>query len=110
MIIIKAMTKGFEDWGNDADDFFVSFQLDIGPKEINGESYLYTVDIISPKRLQNTIQEGESEIGRGYIILTDYNENVIRSSIENIVKKCNTDNNEKAYASLSKYFRWEMDE
>lgn len=110
MFIIKAMTKGFEDWGDDVDDFFVSFQLDIGPKEIIGESYLYTIDIISPKRLQNMIQEDESEIGRGYLILTDYNEKVIRNAVESIVRKCNTNDYEKAYTSLSKYFRWEMDD
>lgn len=49
-------------------------------------------------------------MGRGYLILTDYNENVIKGAVQNVVEKCNDSDYEKAYASLSKYFRWEMDE
>ena len=110
MLIIKAFNKGFEDWGNDVDDFFISYQIDIGQEEVQHESYLYTIDVVSPKRLQNMIAEGDAKFGRGYLILTDFNEKVVKSRVENLLKNCQSDDATKAYYSLSRYFRWEMDE
>lgn len=110
LFIIKALTKGFEDWGDDIDDFYVSYELDVGPKEIKCAADLFNFTVVSPKRLEKMVCDGNVEIGRGYFIMTDFNETSIRATVERIIKKCQVDDFEKTNINLSKYFKWEMDE
>lgn len=109
MLIIKAFTKDFENWGEEADDFFISYQIDIGPEEIEHESYLYTIDIISPYRLEKNISDGTVEIGRGYFIMNDFNSKIVQEKILRLINICDNSDYQKSYVQLSKYMRWEMD-
>lgn len=109
LYIIKALTRGFEDWGIDFDDFYVTYELDIGFKEIEYPAELFTFTVVSPKRLNKIINDGDVEIGRGYFIMTDFNENSIKKTVERLIKKCQTDDYEETNINLSKYFKWEMD-
>lgn len=110
MSIIKALTRAFEDWGDDVDDFYVTHQINIDPKEINGASDLFSFDLISPKRLDRMIGHGDIIIGRGHMITSDFNENKLEELLSRIINKCSDDDINKVYINLSKYFRWEMDE
>ncbi|MEC0232975.1 Imm8 family immunity protein [Paenibacillus kribbensis] len=110
MLVIKALTKIFEDWGDDIDDFYITYHVDIGPKEISGASDLFSFELISPKRLDRMVGQGSIIIGRGHIITSDFNEKKLEETLSNIINKCSDDDINKANHNLSKYFRWEMDE
>lgn len=36
MIMVKTFVKMMEEWGEDVDEFYVSYEVGIGPSEING--------------------------------------------------------------------------
>jgi hypothetical protein len=109
MLVIKALTKMYEDWGEDVDDFYITYHVDIGPEEINGASDLFSFELISPKRLDRMLNEEEITIGRGYLIARDFNIKRLETTINRIIGKCEDNDIEKSYNNLSKYFRWEMD-
>lgn len=109
MLTIKALTRDFEDWGEDADDFYVCFQVDIGYKDILGAGDMFTFEVVSPKRLEKIIKDSNIEIGRGYLIMNDFDMRYIESTVNNIVSKCQNPDYELAMKGISKYFRWEMD-
>lgn len=110
MYIIKALTKIHENWGEDADDFHLTYHIDIGPNEVNDASDLFSFDLISAKRLNSILDQGGIVVGRGYFIMNDFNIKVLESTIKRLIKKCEDSDSEKTYTNLSKYFRWEMDE
>ncbi|MEK4730872.1 Imm8 family immunity protein [Paenibacillus sp. SEL3] len=110
MLAIKALTKIFEDWGEDIDDFYITYHVDIGPKEISGASDLFSFELVSPKRLDRMVGQGSIIIGRGHIITSDFNEKKLEETLSHIINKCSDDDINKANHNLSKYFRWEMDE
>ncbi|MED4781960.1 Imm8 family immunity protein [Brevibacillus choshinensis] len=109
MIELKALTIISEDWGETVDDFCIFFQLDVGPKDIPHASDLFSFDVVSPKRLEKIIEKTNIEIGRGYLVMNDFNLNTITTIVERIIKKCCLDDFEISLEKLSKYFRWEND-
>lgn len=109
MLIIKVLTRDFEDWGEDVDDFYVCFQVGIGCKDILGSGDMFTFEVVSPKRLGRIIQDSNIEIGRGYLIMNDFNIKHIESTVNHIISKCQNADYDLAMKELSKYFRWEMD-
>ncbi|MFM9281440.1 Imm8 family immunity protein [Paenibacillus jiagnxiensis] len=110
MLIIKALTKVHEDWGDEIDDFYITYHIDIGPKDINGASDLFSFELISPKRIERMVGLGDIIIGHGHFITSDFNEMILEATLNRIINKCTDDDINKAYNNLSKYFRWEMDE
>ncbi|MBP2246217.1 Imm8 family immunity protein [Paenibacillus xylanexedens] len=110
MLVIKALTRIYENWGDDIDDFYITYHIDIGPKEIEGASDLFSFELISPKRLYKMVDHGDVIIGHGHMITSDFNENKLEKTLSRIINKCENDDINKAYNDLSKYFRWEMDE
>lgn len=74
MLVIKALTKIFEDWGDDIDDFYITYHIDIGPKEINGASDLFSFELISSRRLERMLGQSDIIIGRGHIMTNDFSE------------------------------------
>lgn len=110
MLVVRAITRIFEDWGDDIDDFYITYHVDIGPKEIDGASDLFSFELISPKRLDRMAGQGDIIIGRGHLITSDFNENNLEKTLSYIINNCTDDDINKAYNNLSKYFRWEMDE
>ncbi|WP_311079290.1 Imm8 family immunity protein [Paenibacillus polymyxa] len=110
MLIIKALTKIYEDWGEDIDDFYITYSIDIGPSEINGASDMFSFELISPKRLDRMADQGDIIIGHGHFIAKDFNENTLEATLNRIINKCADNDINKAYKNLSAYFHWEMDE
>lgn len=107
MLVIKALTKIFEDWGNDIDDFYIMYHVDIGSKKISGASDLFSFELISPRRLERMVGQGNIIIGRGHIITGDFNEKKLEEVLYHIINKCSDDDINKANYNLSKYFRWD---
>ena len=66
------------------------------------ENYIYI--IISPERLGKLIIGDEIELGRGYFITADYNKEKIIRRIENILESIQTNNEDKMFDELEKFF------
>ncbi|MFE4201757.1 Imm8 family immunity protein [Aneurinibacillus aneurinilyticus] len=109
MLMIKALTKMYEDLGEGVDDFYITYNVDIGPVEINGASDTFSFELVSPTRLDRMLGQDNIIIGRGHFIARDFNIKSLEATINRIIKKCEDDDIERAYENLSKYFRWEMD-
>jgi hypothetical protein len=100
MLEIKALTKDYENWGEDSDDFYVSFELDVGQQDIQGASDLFTFNVISPKRLERMLESTEIEIGHGYFIMKDFNIKTINATVEKIMNKCKDEDYEQNIKNL----------
>ncbi|MEE4576592.1 Imm8 family immunity protein [Paenibacillus polymyxa] len=109
MLIIKALTKIYEDWGEGIDDFYITYSIDIGPSEIDGASDMFSFELVSPKRLARMTGQGDIIIGHGHFIARDFNENILEATLNRIINKCADNDINKAYKNLSTYFHWEMD-
>ncbi|URJ50897.1 Imm8 family immunity protein [Paenibacillus polymyxa] len=103
MLIIKALTKMFEDWGEDIDDFYITYNIDIGPSEINGASDMFSFELIRPKRLARMTGQGDIIIGHGHFIARDFNEIILEATLNRIINKCVDDDMNKAYKNLSAF-------
>ncbi|MGF9910334.1 Imm8 family immunity protein [Brevibacillus porteri] len=109
MLVVKSLIQSYEDWGTDLDDFYISFEVDIGCKDIIGSADMFTFEVVSPKRLSKIVSDSNIEIGRGYLIMNDFNINQVQQVVNNIVKKCQNEDYNLAMKDISKYFRWQMD-
>lgn len=106
MIEVKAITKSFESWGNEIDDFYVSFEVDVGLKSITFSSELFCFDVVSPRRIANMLEDQEIELGHGIMIMNDFNQELVKNKIKELVEKSCDNTEQKSYMNLSKYFNW----
>lgn len=106
---LQALTKVFENWGAEIDDFLISYQLDVGPDEVDHASDLFTFDVVSPKRLNKILITSEVEIGRGYLIMNDFDENKVMTTVKRLIRSSYSSDFELSLVSLSRYFRWVND-
>ncbi|MCA1062994.1 Imm8 family immunity protein [Rossellomorea sp. AcN35-11] len=105
MLEVKALTKDFESWGEDYDDFYISFELDVGEHDVAGASDLFTFNIVSPKRLGTMAESTGVVIGHGNFIMSDFNIQNVEDTVDKIINKCRDDNSEEFIKNLSRYFR-----
>lgn len=101
---IKAYNVINEIW-DDIDEFFISCQVDIGFKDEMGVE-IYSLDIVSPKKLQKMLVRDSVEIGKGYFIMNDYNRNSVLNRIEKLIdRKITEDNKDDIFDEIGVYFR-----
>ncbi|WP_047154920.1 Imm8 family immunity protein [Aneurinibacillus tyrosinisolvens] len=105
MVELKALTIINEEWGEGEDDFIVFLQIDIGEITIDAPSDLFTINVVSPRRLSKILKESEIEIGHGYFIMNDFNFSIIERKILRIIEISQNKSYEKSICILSKYFR-----
>lgn len=106
---IKAINKTIESWGENFDDFYIQIQADIGPEGDKG-SETFTFYAASPKRLQNLIDDKQIEMGRGLLIMNDFDIRLIESAIERIVSTCMRETWEEVAMLISRYAYWEYED
>lgn len=103
---INYLNKEF-DYDN-FDDFIISGEIYIGPENEQLVYDVFEFNVISIKRLYTNF---ENEMGnpimlsRGWIIVKEFNEELIAKEIESIVSKCRHLDDEDNYIELSTYFR-----
>ncbi|UTR13932.1 immunity 8 family protein [Salipaludibacillus sp. LMS25] len=105
MLKLMALTVDHEDWGSDESDFIVHLHIDIGEIATGFPTDLFTVDVVSPKRLSKILLVDDMIIGTGYFIMDDFNINIVREKIERLIKISHDNSYEKMICNLSKYFR-----
>ncbi|MEC0303917.1 Imm8 family immunity protein [Terribacillus saccharophilus] len=105
MLEIKSIVKDIEDWGEDTDDFIVSFEIDVGEQDIPAASDMLTFSVISPKRLNKVLDKVDIEIGHGYLLMKDFNIRNVQLSLDNIMNKCKDEDYDIYLNNLSRYFK-----
>ncbi|SDC37853.1 Immunity protein 8 [Terribacillus halophilus] len=105
MLEIKSIVKDIEDWGEDADDFIVSFEIDVGEQDIPAASDMLTFSVISPKRLSKVLDKVDIEIGHGYLLMKDFNIRNMQLYLENIMNKCKDEDYDIYLNNLARYFK-----
>jgi len=107
--IIKSTIVSFENWGEDYDDFSISVEADIGPEnEMGAETF--TFHVTSPKRLSHMGMAGEIQLGRGLLIMNEYNYEHVKQRIATLLKGCTRDTWSEVSMTIAKYARWEYDD
>lgn len=101
---IKAINVKQNDY-IDTEDFFLSCEVFIGPKD---EIYVYEVydfNIISIKRLYDEFPNNGVMLNKGWMITKYYDENEVRCKINSIIQNCIAENDEKTYSNIGYYLR-----
>lgn len=92
----------------DYDGFIISGEIYIGPENKDFVYEVFEFNVISIKRLYTNF---ENEMGnpimlsRGWIIVKEFDEDLIAKKIESIVSRCRHLDDEDNYIELSSYFR-----
>lgn len=105
--IVKLNTIS-EKWGEDESDFYVKVHAEVVEDGAPGGE-AFSVDIISPKALESDLPPGEqfaSELGRGYLIVNDYNKPKIIESLQRMIAGSGANNWEELSTYVEKYFDW----
>jgi hypothetical protein len=77
------LTKIYEDWGG-LNDFYIIFQVNSESLN-NGISPVFYFEVVSPERLELIVNESNIEIGRGYIIMNDFDINHLEKNVKDII-------------------------
>ncbi|WP_414153149.1 Imm8 family immunity protein [Pectinatus frisingensis] len=103
------MNNTFESWGEEYDDFGISIEVAVGPEGERREEF-FTFSVTSPKRLECLLQRNSVELGRGLIIMRDYNYEIVKTKIVALINSLNGENWNELSMKIAKYARWEYDD
>lgn len=104
-MILKVLNKLQEDYGEDNDDFFFSYEAFIGPEEFDYAYEVFVFNIISIKRLQHDLPDTGIMLNKGWMITRYFDENDVANKINSIIRKCETANDEDTYSNIKAYLR-----
>jgi Immunity protein 8 len=107
--VLKGIDVMCDDWGEEPDDFYVCLDAYISEGESNNpyEYELFRFHIISSKRLAKNLNDTlEIDIGRGYLITSDYSLPRIESKIKQLLTNCKRENWDEVIHAISRYGIW----
>jgi hypothetical protein len=107
-VSLGALTKLHEVW-NAPDNFYIYFQLDVEFEDSKKGYELFSFIVVSPKWLETFLHENDIELGRGYIIMKDFDINLLEKKIKHIISICTANNIYETINNISKFFRYEND-
>lgn len=107
-VTLKSLVKVYEDWTS-ANDFYILFQIDLCFNDCINNTKKFSFEVISPKKLEKTINKNKIELGRGYVFMKDFDINVLKETIGKIIIKCSCNTPDETLNNLSKFFRPEND-
>jgi hypothetical protein len=104
--IVSAINKIHESWGEDTDDFFVQAHFEVEQEGGSGGEAIL-VCIASPKALASQLAKMlEPEIGRGYLLMEDYDEQSALMRLQALVDSSGAETWEQLQRFLERYFDW----
>ncbi|MFD0619151.1 Imm8 family immunity protein [Paenibacillus sp. GCM10027629] len=97
-----------EEW-IDSDDFYICLDAFVG--EVNCEgTEVFRFHIVSPKRLLRVLEgSNEIEIGRGYLITTDYSHSKIEARLSTLLRNCGRTTWDDVIQAICRYGYWESE-
>ena len=109
-MVIKALNSLQEEFGEDIDDFFFSYQVFIGPEEIDGAYEVFDFNLISIKRLAKDFPDYGIMLNRGWMITKNFDEEEVKSEIKTLIKKCSNKDDEIIYNNIAMFLRREEEQ
>ena len=102
-MILKAFNIPQKDY-KDEEDFFLNCEAFIGPEDESYVYEVYSIYVISLKRLCESFTDNGIMLNKGWIIQKKYNEYELKEKINSIIKLCDSDNDDETYLKLNSYF------
>lgn len=96
-------------WPGEADNFGSWVRAMIGPEDQEGAES-FDMLVCTPKWLQNELENNGPLLGRGTIIISEYNYDEIVNCIEKAISQCYADDWPGIAKKLSRISFWEFDD
>lgn len=106
---LKSINVTLEEWGETEQDFWIVVEIGIGPRNEIGDE-LFTVNVASVKRLQKSIESNGIEIGRGLLIMDDFNINLVERTMEQLLRSCERPSWNEVVLAFCRYAFWEYEQ
>ncbi|MGG4132080.1 Imm8 family immunity protein [Paenibacillus illinoisensis] len=98
-----------EEWV-DLEEFYVCLDAFIGEVGSKG-SEVFRFNIVSPKWLLKALENSdEIELGRGYLITSDFNISKVEYRIKTIIGNCQRTSWDDVIHAISRYAIWESEQ
>ncbi|GGE71657.1 Imm8 family immunity protein [Priestia taiwanensis] len=92
-----------EEWGKYEKDFKVTVEAFIGSNGKEEHEEVFTFYVVSPTYLDVVTAKSSVEVGRGLIIMKDFNIGVVETQITRLLPHCSGDTWEKVSMLLNRY-------
>jgi hypothetical protein len=104
--LIEGLTVIRKDFGERPSDFYAHIQCELTAHTGGGEAF--SVNVISPTRLQSDLEGSRDriELGRGYLFVLDYDENEVKQRLQALVDAANASTWSELRTWISMYFDW----
>ena len=100
------------EWKPSSDEeVYYSLEIDIG-KVSDKKSSIFQLIVASPASLQSRAETEPDNIivGRGYIIIENYQWDKIESRLNEIIRSCERKSLDESISCLQRYFIWEYED
>lgn len=98
------LIKIYEDWEG-PDDFYIIFRVNLESFLNKNISKIFYFELVSPKRLKQIVNKSNIVIGKGYIIMNDFDINCLEKKIRDIISICKTNAPDGTLNNLSEIFK-----
>ena len=88
----------------DDENFFLTCEAFIGPEGIEYVYEVYSIYVISLKRLNASLIDEEIMLNKGWMIQKKYDESKVKEKIKSIINICTEKDEQKTYSNLAAYF------
>ena len=104
---ICGLTKIREHFGDDPSEFYVQLHCEVASSETPGGE-AFAAAAVSPAQLQADLESESAgiELGRGHIILLDYNEIVIRDRLQRLIDRSGVSTWAELHDYIERFFDW----
>lgn len=106
----SSMIDPLDEWKPESlEDTYITIDLSIGMNDgADGINYFY-VKVATPEALRRRAN-GFLISDHRVIVIEKFDYNLLKNSIEGILKKCNRDNWDDSCLALQRYFAWEYED
>lgn len=102
---IGELLRIHDHWGDDPRYFSVQLQCDVSRDgEFGGEAF--SVTVVSPAELEQWIGDEGLELGRGYILMCDYDERRVTAFLQGLLDRSSAETWDELEAWVTRFFDW----
>lgn len=104
---VEKLTVLHQEFGDDPAQFCVQLHCEVTSSSTKGGE-AFSVTAISPARLQADLESSPDgvEIGRGHVLMLDYNETILRSRLQTLLEAARASSWTDLQQYISRFFDW----
>ena len=102
---VVGLNKVNEHWGDSEKCFLVQLHCELVQEGAPGGE-AFQVTVVSPKQLEKEIPDNEFELGRGYLLAREYDEQGVKRRLQKFVDGSDADSWTSLAEYVQKYFDW----